>query len=364
MLAAKLTSRGNFIIQAVPEPVIRQPDEVLLKMVQVGICGSDLHYFRQGGIGDQIVTYPFTIGHEAIALIQEVGPDVKELKPGDKIVIDPAITCGRCDQCLAGRPHTCRHLKFLGCPGQQEGCLQEYLVLPEKNCFVIEVDLFPLGVLVEPLAIALYAAQMAGSLTGKRVAIFGCGPIGLGLILHCHLSGAKKIVATDKVQARLDEARRLGANWVGNPDRQEIVAALSSLADSDSSLNSSENIERIKDIFGSKEFDLAFDCCGDQQALHQAVSILKPGGQLIIIGIPETDQIYFDPHILRRKEITIFNVRRQNNFFPQAMAFLKAQKNRLKSLITHHFPLKDIQRAFDIASNYKDGVIKAVIDLS
>ena len=361
MLAAKLTSRGNFTLESVPEPVIRQPDEVLLKMVQVGICGSDLHYFRQGAIGDQAVTFPFTLGHEGTALIQEVGPEVKELEPGDKIVIDPAITCGRCDQCLAGRPHTCRHLKFLGCPGQQEGCLQEYMVMPEKNCFPVDEDLFPLGVLVEPLAIALYAAHLAGSLTGKRVAIFGCGPIGLGLILHCHLSGAKKIVATDKVQARLDEARRLGANWVGNPDRQDIVAELNSLADSDSSLNPSEN---IKDLFSSKEFDLAFDCCGDQQALNQAISILKPGGQLIIIGIPETNQIYFDPHVLRRKEIAIFNVRRQNNFFPQAMAFLKAQKDYLKSLITHHFPLKDIQRAFDIASSYKDGVIKAVIDLS
>jgi len=361
MLAAKLTSRGNFILESVPEPLIHHPDEVLLKMVRVGICGSDLHYFRQGAIGDQIVAYPFTIGHEGTALIQEVGPEVKELKPGDKIVINPAISCGRCDQCLAGRPHTCRHLKFLGCPGQREGCLQEYIVLPEKNCFLVDEDLFPLGVLVEPLAIALYAAQMAGSLTGKRVAVFGCGPIGLCLILHCHLSGAKKIVATDKVQARLDEARRLGANWVGNPDPQDIVAELNSLADSDSSLNPSEN---IKDIFSQKEFDLAFDCCGDQLALNQAISILKPGGQLIIIGIPETNQIYFDPHILRRKEIAIFNVRRQNNFFPQAIDFLKAQKNHLKSLITHHFPMKDIQRAFDIASNYKDGVIKAVIDLS
>lgn len=354
MLVAKLIARGKLVTQSIPKPIIRYPDDVLLRMIHVGLCGSDLHYFRHGAIGDQVIEYPFIIGHEGAAIVEDIGNEVKGLKPGDRVVINPAISCGHCDQCLSGRPHTCRQLKFLGCPGQLEGCLQEFIVMPEKNCFLINEDIFPLAVLIEPIAIALYAAQIAGQLKDKNIAIFGCGPIGLCLLLHCRLSGAKKIAATDKVQARLEAARHLGARWVGNPDLQDIVCELN--------LFYKSNYSKLSLAPG--ECDSAFDCCGDQQALNQAISILKPGGKLIIVGIPETNHISFDPHLLRRKEITIYNVRRQNNLFPQAIEFLKANKEKLKSLITHHFSLSDVQNAFQIASNYEDGVIKAIVDFT
>jgi L-iditol 2-dehydrogenase len=357
MVAAKLVAQGKWELQGVEVPSINSAEEVRLRVAHVGICGSDLHYFRHGAIGDQVIKYPFTLGHEGIAVVQEVGTEVRGLKPGDKVVINPAVSCGRCDQCLEGRPHTCRHLQFLGCPGQLEGCLQEYIVMPAKNCFAVSDDLFPLAVLVEPLAIALYGAHMAGSVKGKRVAVFGCGTIGLGLIRYCFLEGSTIIAATDKVPARLEAARRFGAHWVGNPDQEDIVAKLNSL----SALNSSFNL--AKNILEPGQFDLAFDCCGDPKALNQAISLLKPGGQLIIIGIPETNQISFDPHRLRRQEIAIHNVRRQNNFFAPAIEFLKVNRESLSSLITHHFPLPEIQTAFDLASRYESGLIKAIIDL-
>ncbi|MCX7972974.1 MAG: alcohol dehydrogenase catalytic domain-containing protein [Candidatus Aminicenantes bacterium] len=340
MKAAKLVNRGKLALLEEDPPSINSSDEVLLRMVEVGICGSDLHYFRLGAIGHQIVKYPFTIGHEGLAIVQEIGQKVMTLKPGDKVVFNPAISCLQCDQCFAGRPHTCRYLKFLGCPGELEGCLKELIVMPAQNCFPVKEDIWPLAVLVEPLAIALYAAQMAGEIKNKKVAIFGCGPIGLCSLFHCYLAGASLIIAIDKVEARLEAARRLGAHWVDNPELKK----------------------EVNEIWAA-QFDLAFDCCGDQQALNQAVSILKPGGKLIIIGIPEIDQISFDPHLLRRKEITIYNVRRQNNFFLQAIEFLQKNKEALKSLITHHFPLTDIQKAFDLASNYEDGAIKVTIKI-
>ncbi len=352
MLVAKLMTRGKFVLQSIPPPVISQPDEVLVRILQVGICGSDLHYFRHGAIGDQIIKYPFTIGHEAAGVVQEAGKET-ELKPGDYVVINPALSCGQCDQCLAGRPHTCRRLKFLGCPGQLEGCLQEFIVIPEKNCSRVREEIFPLAILAEPMAIALYAVHMAGQMKDKNVAVFGCGPIGLGLIWRSHLEGSRKIAATDKIPDRLEAARRFGTHWVGNPAEQDIVAALKDFTrDGEEEESSPEAI-----------FDYAFDCCGDQEAITQAISVLRPGGKLIIIGIPETNLIYFDPHLLRRKEIIILHVRRQNNFFLPAIEFLQAHQAKLRPLITHHFPLSEIQRAFELASGYKDGVIKAVIDI-
>lgn len=343
MLAAKLISKGRFAIQAEEHMPILSPGEVLLKVAYVGICGSDLHYFRQGAIGDQVIEYPFIIGHEAVAVVETTDNEVADLKRGDRVVLNPAISCGRCDQCRAGRPHTCRRLKFLGCPGQLEGCFEEYITMPAPNCFTLAEDLVPLGVLVEPLAIALYAVQLAGPVKEKSLAVFGCGSIGLSLIYHSSLQKPRIIVATDKVENRLRAARRFGAAWVGNPESQDVVHELIQLE--------------------PEQFDYAFDCCGDQEALNQALSILKPGGRLIIVGIPEKDSIFFDPHLLRRKEISIINVRRQNNFFPQAIEFLQLHKETLRSLITHEFSLKEIQTAFELCSRYEDGVIKAVIAL-
>lgn len=358
MKAAKLIEPRKIALFEDNQPSLKSAKEVLLRIVQVGICGSDLHYFRHGAIGDQVVEFPFTIGHEGVAIVEEVGKGTKRLRTGDKVVFNPAISCGQCDQCLEGRPHTCRQLKFLGCPGQLEGCLQEFIVMPEENCFLIPEDLFPLAVLVEPLAIALYGAQRAGQIKQKSVIILGCGPIGLGLLLHCHLSGAKTIAATDKVPARLEAARRFGAHWVGHPDQQDVIKELTDFLFS--------NFRRPFGELSSQasQFDLAFDCCGDQQALNQALSLLKPGGKLIIIGIPETNQISFDPHLLRRKEITIDHVRRQNNFFPQAIEFLQENKERLASLITHHFSLEEVQKAFELTANYEDGVIKTVVEIN
>lgn len=343
MVAAKLISKGTFAIRAEKIPAIRSPKEVLLKVARVGICGSDLHYFRQGAIGDQVIEYPFTIGHEATALVESVGNEVRSLKPGDRVVLNPAISCGHCDQCLARRPHTCRRLKFLGCPGQLEGCLQEYIVIPAENCFPVSEDIFPLGILVEPLAIALYAAHLAGPIKDRSLAIFGCGSIGLSLIYYSSLQGPRIVVASDKLPARLEAARRFGASWVGNPDSQDLVSELAEIE--------------------PEQFDYAFDCCGQQEALNQAISILKPGGKLIIIGIPETDQIYFDPHLIRRKEIALINVRRQNNFFLRAIEFLQIHKKKLSPLLTHIFSLRETQKAFELCSRYEDDVIKAVIEL-
>ena len=126
-----LTGIRQMEMKSVPDPVITSPDEVKIRMLALGVCGSDIHYYTQGKIGSQEVRFPFTVGHECAGIVEETGSEVKKVKPGDMVAIEPSLPCGHCDQCLTGRPHTCRRIRFLGCPGQAEGALSEYIVMPE-----------------------------------------------------------------------------------------------------------------------------------------------------------------------------------------------------------------------------------------
>lgn len=342
MKAAFLTDIRRIEVRDVPKPSIQTDTEVLLRVAGVGICGSDLQYYSTGRIGSDVVPFPFTIGHECVAEVQETGRDVQKIKPGDRVVVDPAVSCGTCDQCLDGRPNTCRNLRFLGCPQQLEGSLAEFIVLPESNCYLLEESIqTKMGILVEPLSIGIYSIRMLGDFSASDVAILGAGPIGLSVGLAAADIGIPKIHMTDKIDARLEAARKAGAAWTGNPDRSDIVA----------------NILEIEPA----GLDAVFECCGDQEALDQAVELLKPGGRLLIVGIPEGDLVSFDVHKLRRKEITMHNVRRQNGCIPAAIDLLSRKTANFEFMVTHSFRLEDTQEAFDLVKNYRDGVIKAII---
>ncbi|MDA0576461.1 MAG: alcohol dehydrogenase catalytic domain-containing protein, partial [Verrucomicrobia bacterium] len=153
--------------------------DVLLRVGAVGVCGSDVHYYMRGRICSQVVTYPYRVGHEFAGTVVAVGPAVRRIQVGDRVAVDPAMSCGNCDQCLAGRAHTCRSLRFLGCPGQADGCLAEFIVMPEECCYPLrEGTTLEQGALVEPLSIGIYAVRLAGAVRGAHVGILGCGPIG------------------------------------------------------------------------------------------------------------------------------------------------------------------------------------------
>lgn len=342
MKAARLIQPGTFELKDIPEPEIKSEYEVLLKIENVGICGSDIHYFKEGSIGDQIIHYPFTIGHECVATVVKTGKKVERVMIGDRVAVDPAVSCGSCDQCLIGRPHTCRQLKFLGCPGQIEGCLAEYIVMPDKNCYPLP-DSMPLarGILAEPLSIGVYAVKIMNSKPSDAVAILGSGPIGLCTALASKRAGIDRLFMTDKIESRLKAASKSGAAWTGNPDKCDIV-------------------KEIKAVH-SQEMDVVIECCGDQSALNQAVSLLKPGGHLLIIGIPEKNKVTFDAHQMRRKEINITNVRRQNGCTAEAVSFLDEARQDVDFMLTHTFDLQNTKEAFELLSDYKDGVIKALI---
>ncbi len=342
MKAMLLTGIRKMQMGNLPMPTLRAPTDVLLKLAVAGVCGSDIHYYKTGRIGSQVVRYPFRVGHECAAVVASVGRKVTRVRPGDRVAVEPAISCGRCDQCRGGRPHTCRRLRFLGCPGQAEGCLAEYLVMPEECCYPAGRRLtLEQAALSEPLAIGLYAVRQSIPLKGAAIAILGCGPIGLSVMLCAQLQRPRAIYVTDKISRRLALARSAGADWGGHPDRGQVVRAI-----------------------GRREpllLDAVFECCGEQAALDQAVDLLKPGGKLMLIGIPEAERVSFVIDRMRRKEIGLQNVRRQCECGRRTLELMERKKLRPDFMVTHRFPFARTREAFELVAGYRDGVVKAMI---
>ena len=327
----------------VPDPVMSHDTDVLIKMKVVGVCGSDVHYYKHGKIGSQVVQFPFALGHEGAGQVVAVGKAVKNIKVGQRIAIEPAMPCGECDQCLIGREHTCRKLKFLGCPGQAEGCLSEYIIMPESSCIPLSDKLsYDQAAISEPLAIGVYAVRQSIPMKGAKIGILGFGPIGMSVLLPALTQGATKVYVTDKINKRLEIAERCGASWTGNPDKEDIVTS----------------IKEKEPLL----LDVVFECCGKQEAIDQAIEILKPGGKLMIIGIPEFSRWSFDVDALRRKEITITNVRRQVGCVEPALEMMAEGMVDVSLMPTHRFSFDETQKAFELVAEYKDGVMKAMID--
>jgi L-iditol 2-dehydrogenase len=343
MKAMMLTGIRQMEMKNIPEPVLVKPNDVKIRMSVLGICGSDIHYYTQGQIGSQKVVYPFTVGHEGAGIVVEVGPAVKRVKPGDKIAIEPAMPCWKCDQCLSGRHHTCRNLKFLGCPGQAEGCLMEYIVMPEESCFPLEGKLTPdHGSISEPLAIGVYAVKKSGGVKNLKTGILGYGPIGMSVMLSAKAQGADSFFITDKIDPRLAIAAREGAIYTGNPLNEDIVASILK-----------------KEHLG---LDVVFECCGQQEAFDQAIEILKPGGRLVVVGIPEFDRWSMNVETTRRREISLQFIRRQVDCVESALEMMKNGTINIDNMVTHRFPFSKTKEAFDLVAGYHDGVMKAMID--
>lgn len=344
MKAIRLVGLNEMKMFDVPAPQIINDTDVLIRMTHVGVCGSDVHYYTQGRIGSQIVKYPFTVGHEGAGIVEKVGSDVSRVKPGDCIAIDPAMPCNNCDQCRSGRHHTCRNLLFLGCPGQAEGCLSEYIVMPEGSCFALGDKVTQdEGSLSEPLCVGYYGVKLSDVKPGMNIGILGAGPIGMSVLVSANTKNVGNIYMTDKLDYRLALAKKDGAGWTGNPDKLDIAAEIK--------------------VLQPEMLDIVYECSGQQEAIDQALNLLKPGGKLMIIGIPEIDRYSFSVDEMRRKEICIQNVRRQNGVVEECLELIQNGKINLKNWVTHRFPLERTNDAFQLVAHYKDEVLKAMIEI-
>ena len=328
----------------VPEPTAPGPHEVLLAVESVGVCGSDVHYYNDGRVGDQVITFPYAIGHECSATVLAIGPAVKQARVGDRVAVEPAVSCGTCDQCLAHRRHTCRKLQFLGTPGQLPGCLRERIVMPEHNCLPLAPKTtLDQGALIEPLSIAVYAAQLGAPQAGQSLAILGAGPIGLSILLCLRHAKHDRLYVTEPLAYRRQKAEHLGAQRTLDPFATDCA-----------------QVWQKDEPLG---FDVVYECCGQQSAVNDALRLLKPGGTLVLVGIPTVDQLTLNIAVARRKEITIRNVRRQNDCVEAAVHLIERDKLPMHELQTHTFPFVRTAEAFDLVANYRDGVIKAMIHI-
>ncbi len=343
MLAVVLTELRKLEIRQLPSPVLSKDTDVLLKVEKVGVCGSDVHYFETGRIGPRQVEFPFLMGHECAGTVIQAGRAVKRVRAGDQVAVDPAMPCHQCDQCCQGRQNTCRHLSFLGCPGEAPGCLSEFIVMPEECLYPLRGKLtLQQAVLCEPLSIGIYAVKQSHLPTHGEAAILGSGPIGLSVLLAARQQGARQVFMTDKIDHRVNIARQAGAAWSGNPDHADIVSTI------------------LKEA--PEGLDVVYECAGQQETLDQAVELLKPGGRLMLVGIPREERIYFKIDLLRRKEITLINVRRQNDCVQAAIDLIASRAAPVDFMVTHHCAPEQAQEAFDRVADYRDGVIKAMID--
>ena len=325
-------------------PTLLNKNDVKIKLATIGVCGSDIHYYSVGKIGTQVVEYPFPVGHECSGVIEEVGANVSNVKVGDLVVVDPAVHCGVCDQCLAGRPHTCRNGKFLGCPGQLDGCLGEFIVMPDFTCFDVTGKLNPAqAALIEPLSIGVYAVNVAEiESKSTSVGIFGAGPIGLSILMKLLADEISDIGIIEPLEYRLDKTKEIGAAYFINPVKESV-----------------EEVVKQKEEY---LLDVVFEASGEQDAVTNALKILKPGGKLVLVGIPPSAEYTFNMDLMRRKELNVINVRRQNHCVEEAIDLVVSGKIDIEKMVTHNFTLEETAAAFDMVEGYKDGAIKAMIN--
>ncbi len=330
-----LTGLRTLEMRDAPPPDAPGERDVLLQVTSVGLCGSDLHYYRTGRIGAQVVKFPFCIGHEFAGRVLAVGRAVTRLAVGDRVAVDPAIPCHDCDQCRANRSHTCRKLRFFGCPGQREGCLQDQIVMPEHTCMKVPASLTnDDAALLEPLSIGLYATRLAPPLAGRSIAILGAGPIGLSTLIAAREQHPASIVVSEPLPNRRAVAAWMDVPRVVAPDELNALAL---------------------------EFDVMFECSGQPEAVDQALHLLAPGGTLMLVGIPETNTVPFNMDLMRRKELTLKNVRRQNNCMEPALDLFLRDPRLPHAMLTHVLLPEQCADAFHKLDTYADNMIKAMV---
>jgi L-iditol 2-dehydrogenase len=319
MKVARLHGPGDIQLHAepVPEP---QEGETLVHVRAAGVCGSDLHWWADAGIGDTQLGAPLVLGHEFAGVTEA----------GARVAVDPAITCGECDMCRRGNPNLCLRLAFAG-HGEQDGAFREVVAWPSRCLHRLPDALtFADGAMLEPLGVALHAVDLGGIRAGAAVGVFGCGPIGLLIVQLAHVSGAAPIVATDILPHRVEAAGAYGAQHL-------LLAA------------GSDVVGRIMEFTQDRGVDVAFEAAGEQDAVDAAIAAAAPGGTVVLIGIPASDLTSFCASEARRKEIKIQLVRRMKNAYPRAIRLVSDGAVDVRSLITARYPLEGIGEAFSAA---------------
>jgi L-iditol 2-dehydrogenase len=335
MKALRLHGVGDLRLADEPSPV-PGPAEELVRVTAVGICGSDLHWHDESGIGDAVLTKPLVLGHEAAGVIFD-GP-----RAGQRVALDPQLQCGACETCAAGRGHLCPQVRFLG-HSVTDGALRELLAWPATNLVPLPDAIDDVaGAMLEPLGVAIHALDLARVRPGESVAVLGCGPIGLLLVQLARAAGATLVVATDRLPHRVEAARRLGA----------VATLVEGAAERDVLLEATAR----------RGVDAAIEIAGEDDAIETAVILARPAGTVVVAGIPAGDHSTIAISLARRKGLDLRFSRRMIRTYPRAMALVEAGLVEVSSLVTHRFAMADFGAAFRTAAR-RDG-LKVIVEPS
>ena len=349
MTAARIYGPRDLRIDSVPHPGQPGPEQVLLRITAVGICGSDLHTFIDGRIGDTSVQEPLIMGHEFGAVVEAVGENCLDgnhetLLPGTRVAVDPAQPCGRCELCEKGHPNLCNRLHFCGLY-PDPGSLCEYMIMPAHTCFPIPDEIDDAGAaMLEPLGVAIHAIDLAKIRVADSVAIIGAGPIGQYILQLAKLSGADPIFVSDKLEWRLKLAEEFGAIPI-NFDEVNPT-------------------EFVNEATGGRGVDVAIEAAWADHSVQTAAEMARLGGRLVLVGIPGPDDFEMKHSTARRKGLTIRMSRRMQHVYPRAIHLAEIGAVDLNGIVTHHFPLAQTPEAYAMNVDYQDKVVKVIVDVS
>lgn len=331
----------GFTQRPIPTP---KEDEVLVKLEYVGICGSDMHYYETGAIGDFVVEPPFVLGHEPGGTVVEVGSKVTHLKVGDRVALEPGKTCGHCRYCREGKYNLCPDVVFFATP-PVDGVFQEYVAHEADLCFKLPDNVSTLeGALIEPLAVGFHAAIQGDAHLGQKAVVMGAGCIGLVSLMALKARGVQEVYVVDVMDKRLDKALELGATAVINGKKEDVVA-------------------RLNQLTGGQGTDLAIDTAGSEFTVRQAIMAAAKGSTIVLVGYSRTGEMNMPTDFILNKELTLKSVFRYRHIYPIAIEAVASGKVNLKGIVSNIFPLSDIQNAMDESIRNKADIVKSVIKI-
>lgn len=322
MQAARLHAAGKLEVseEPVPDPA---PGESLVRVGAVGICGSDLHWFTEGAIGDAVLTRPLVLGHEMAGVVESDGP-----LQGRRVAIDPAVPCFACRSCRAGHPNLCEKIVFAG-HGATDGGMRQYLAWPAHRLHVLPEPMDEVaGALLEPLGVAIHTLDLAHVRLGASVAVVGCGPLGLLALQVARAGGATKVIAVEPLAHRRELARALGATLAVEPS------------------DAARAVAEMTDSYG---VDVAIELAGTDPAVEVAVEAARPGGRVVLGGIPDGDRTTFSASTARRKGLTLALVRRMPEVYERAIALVESGAVDLSRLVSERVPIERAAEAMAVA---------------
>ena len=321
-----VTADHQVVVERIPAPT-PGPDEALVRAVYSGVCGSDTH--AQHGRHPHI-NLPYAVGHEVVGVVEQVGRDVADLSPGDRVTVEPTLPCWTCKQCRVGRTNLCENLDFFGC-GHSQGGMAELFTVAANRLHRVPDDLNDLtATLIEPLATPVHAARLAGPLHGKAVAILGAGTIGLLMLAVVKAQGASRVVVSDVLENKRARASALGAHAVFDAAAHDVV-------------------EQVRAALGESA-DVVFDCVAIQSTLDQAVAMALKGGTVVVVGVPARD-VTMPLVVMQDQEVRVQgSATYLSEDFIASIELLRAGAVTADDIVTGRFPMERADDAFDASA--------------